>query len=461
MKNFLKILSLSLVLALLAGLLCGCGDEKQKQEGNGAAPAEAENEKAPASQQGDAGNTGIRASVPEEKQAAETVILGRYEQNGDPADGPEPVEWLILERDEAAGRALLLSRYALDCAPYSENADEPDEFAYYMADCSTYAAECDQYIAMAEAALSNMDGYIAQMETDRDLMISLGGDPAPVDELIESAKEKRSEAGTYFESMNSQYMQILNAIGGISAESAADEVRTEVDKIGSRRSMIKFRAAKIVPVGLNTGGDCLDAVSKLYDRACSAVGEASPDALLTERFIAADIPEFVPVFVDIPKAYSCFWEMSDLRSGLNGAFLNAVFTPQEQSAILVTDVINEPNPDHGTPAGNDCSDRLFLLSIAETNRYFPAGAVAVPTEYCLMQACKAYNAAMNTDTSLEQMRRWSAGGIGWWLRSPGAADGKSAAYVHAAGFTVSSGYDTGYGVYAVRPAMWVDLNKLQ
>ena len=44
------------------------------------------------------------------------VSFGRYEQDGDEANGPEPIEWLVLDvKDE---RSLLVSRYALDCVPY-------------------------------------------------------------------------------------------------------------------------------------------------------------------------------------------------------------------------------------------------------------------------------------------------------------------------------------------------------
>ena len=42
----------------------------------------------------------------------ETVLFGSYEQDGDAANGKEPIEWLVLDRD--GDKALLLSKYALD-----------------------------------------------------------------------------------------------------------------------------------------------------------------------------------------------------------------------------------------------------------------------------------------------------------------------------------------------------------
>ena len=44
------------------------------------------------------------------------VTFGRYEQDGNPENGPEPIEWIVL--DVKDGKSLLISRYALDAVPY-------------------------------------------------------------------------------------------------------------------------------------------------------------------------------------------------------------------------------------------------------------------------------------------------------------------------------------------------------
>ena len=59
-------------------------------------------------------------------EGAETVLFGSYEQDGDAANGKEPIEWLVLDRD--GGKALLLSKYALDhqsFMPFYEPVTEP------------------------------------------------------------------------------------------------------------------------------------------------------------------------------------------------------------------------------------------------------------------------------------------------------------------------------------------------
>ena len=48
----------------------------------------------------------------------ETITFGSYEQDADNSNGKEPIEWRVL--DVKNGKALLISRYALDCQPYNE-----------------------------------------------------------------------------------------------------------------------------------------------------------------------------------------------------------------------------------------------------------------------------------------------------------------------------------------------------
>ena len=47
------------------------------------------------------------------------VVFGHYEQDGDLSNGPEPIEWEILETNNNG--TLLVSRYVLDCRPFDED----------------------------------------------------------------------------------------------------------------------------------------------------------------------------------------------------------------------------------------------------------------------------------------------------------------------------------------------------
>ena len=67
------------------------------------------------------------AEVQEGRQAVsvgDIVSFGCYEQDSDLENGPEAIEWIVLDCDEENHRVLLLSRFGLDTRPYhSEYAD--------------------------------------------------------------------------------------------------------------------------------------------------------------------------------------------------------------------------------------------------------------------------------------------------------------------------------------------------
>ena len=61
------------------------------------------------------------------------------------------------------------------------------------------------------------------------------------------------------------------------------------------------------------------------------------------------------------------WEKSTLRKWLNKKFMNRAFSSSEQEAIRTTKVINEDNYYYKTDGGNDTLDRIYLLSLSETD----------------------------------------------------------------------------------------------
>lgn len=81
-----KTLFIPLILVLLAAFLCSCGSQP---------------------------------SIQKQLQNAEVrdyVTFGSYEQDNKTSNGAEPVEWRVLEIKD--GKALLVSKYALDAKPY-------------------------------------------------------------------------------------------------------------------------------------------------------------------------------------------------------------------------------------------------------------------------------------------------------------------------------------------------------
>ena len=51
-------------------------------------------------------------------EAGDTLFFGTFEQDGDPDDGAEPIEWIVLDAKD--GELLLVSRYSLALMPFNE-----------------------------------------------------------------------------------------------------------------------------------------------------------------------------------------------------------------------------------------------------------------------------------------------------------------------------------------------------
>ena len=117
------------------------------------------------------------------------------------------------------------------------------------------------------------------------------------------------------------------------------------------------------------------------------------------------------------------WENCSLRKWIGTGFYNYQFSKQEKGAILQLRLGPERNKEWDTPAGNPTDDSVFCLGFREFNRYLPPNA--------------------------EQA---------WWLRSPGAAENEAAVVLPSG--VVESRPVSSEGIY-VRPAMWIDVDRLE
>ena len=136
------------------------------------------------------------------------------------------------------------------------------------------------------------------------------------------------------------------------------------------------------------------------------------------------------------------WESCSLREWLNTAFLNEAFSDSEKSCIMQICFSNENKQTVNHCGKNDSIDRVFLLSISEAKKYFPAekGLQCIPTDFAIV--CGA--------------RYSSEKGCCWWLRSSGS-DKYRAAYVHYDGSIYDCNVDNTF--VAVRPVMWIELDN--
>lgn len=153
------------------------------------------------------------------------------------------------------------------------------------------------------------------------------------------------------------------------------------------------------------------------------------------------------------------WETCTLRKWLNSDFLNNAFDSSERAAIMDTTVVNEDNSNWETEGGNDTTDQVYLLSIAD----------ACNTAY-------GFNGEFHTESKTREAKNtpyaekcgaWTStstlyeGNGSWWLRSPGR-DSEHASIVSNYGCGIDWDYDVGGIVYsdntAVRPALHLNLN---
>lgn len=139
------------------------------------------------------------------------------------------------------------------------------------------------------------------------------------------------------------------------------------------------------------------------------------------------------------------WEQCSLRKWLNGSFLNEAFSEEERALIQSTTVSVDKIPNYYTDPGNATTDKVFLLSYNEVEKYFSDHHA----RKCTFTAyAKAHGAAAGK------------GGVDeWWLRSltgpdyAAFADASSGALIY-----YSNGYVTSNGG-GIRPALWIDLDS--
>ena len=164
------------------------------------------------------------------------------------------------------------------------------------------------------------------------------------------------------------------------------------------------------------------------------------------------------------------WETSTMRSWLNGYdttqnsggssgidytndnFLDDAFSNKEQTAIAETTVINNDNPNYDTEGGNNTTDRIFLLSIAEADNrsYFPKGS----------NSRFSANTVYVADGGKLGSYMYEGGETDrWWLRSPGF-NNSMAAFIEDDGGDVYEGNPVNNKTAAVRPAFNLNLSDV-
>lgn len=140
-----------------------------------------------------------------------------------------------------------------------------------------------------------------------------------------------------------------------------------------------------------------------------------------QRLLVCD--ELIAEHGYMDSMFNVTWATSSLRKWLNTEFLKEAFTNTERMSIMYGKVENPKSEKWGTDGGRNTSDRVFILSVEEIEKYLP-------------------------DQADRAMGKW------WWARTPGM-NLQSVAAVYADGSIYDYGIRDNYTDGGVRPAMWL------
>lgn len=164
------------------------------------------------------------------------------------------------------------------------------------------------------------------------------------------------------------------------------------------------------------------------------------------------------------KSNDITWENSDLRKWLNTEFYIKAFNKSEQDSIKITSVANKDNIDYKTSGGNDTEDKLFILSVDESYKYFDKPLE--PYKYNFREATRATDYAKLIDKENKRnllvysrgilSSDWYKFNSPFWLSTPGQTQTKNA-YIGVEGRLNIFGNDCSSAEFGVRPAMWVKI----
>ena len=418
-------------------------------------------------------------------EVGDVCLFGHYEQDNDAENGKEPIEWLILKKEE--DRALLISRKALDCRPYHQ---EPRK-AVTWETCSLRGWLNGAFFE---------DAFSAK-EQKKILSTTVAADPNPyydtdpgndtTDKVFLLAFNERE---IVFYDINSQKCEPT-------ATAKANGVWT--DKYGNCQWWLRTpgndpdQVALIGEEGYGYGGGWSASDPEIAVRPVlwiSMEGNATDDPETTvpdtENTVyfgkgvegtdvgyiyrfgtyeqdndTANGPEDIEWLI-VKKdgnralllskdALDCrpyhtgqsdvTWETCELRSWLNGTFYNTAFSADEQKRIQTVTVTADKNTEYTTSQGKDTEDKIFLLSEKETLAYLNSDYArkCAATQYAIAQG-----AYQNNDS----------GCCWWWLRTAGA-ENNSVILIFHLGFVLNDGSEVDHSRIAVRPAMWIELDQ--
>ena len=396
--------------------------------------------------------------IEQPEEIGSVVAFGRYEQDGDPSNGPEDIEWIVLESDGET--VALISKYALDNMTYNiERVDmtwEECNLRRWLNNKFPRIAFSTSERAMLQTVTADADGgasdsgvphlvYLLSVEeaercfpTDADRLCfateacaareaHVSGETGACTWYLRTAGRENDLAaeveGSGRISTNGRNINGLSGVRPVIRLSHSDLLKAMRGEIAAEDSAPaapeeRFAFGQLVVFGrYEQDDDPANGPEPIQWRVLENDGET---AVLMSRYALAAARyhrEMVPVT----------WEECDLRKWLNGDFLEAAFTPEERERIPETEVVawkpDDPKYDEvWGPPGNDTVDKVYVLDRSEYSRYFDI----------VREAC-----ALPTKAAAKNGRSWFIDETGCliWMRSIGhsADDGSHGSVITGKG----------------------------
>ena len=416
------------------------------------------------------------------KEIGSIVEFGTYEQDNDLDNGPETIEWIVLDVQD--GKSLLISKYGLDGMPYHAQ----DGFIYWK-NCSLRSWLYNEFLKLAFTEAEQKSILVTTVDNSTKQRFSEPGSNAESDtqervfllgyDEVEKYKARQCEPTAYalargtYTDYNGACSWWLRTPG---FKQTADSVLAD-GSVGSQRSLSQGNIAVRPAIWISNAVKAEDRESVEAER--ERVKAERLQKLREKGIIGLEVsfgsyeqdndlsngPEPIEwTILDVQGGKALLiskygldcqpydtaredvtWETCTLRSWLNEDFLNTAFPDTEKKRIFLTSVDNRDSQGKSNwkSGGNNSEDQIFLLSYAEARDYFVSAVdrACPPTEYAVSQGV---------------IRDAKSGNCRWWLRSPGSNQ-LNAAFVDSYG---SIGNNFVYiGSDAVRPAFWINLES--
>ena len=403
------------------------------------------------------------------------ITFGSYEQDNNPDNGAEPIEWQVL--DVRDGKVLLLSKYGLDVLPYEDYYVNPT-----WETCSlrawlnenflnaAFSAEEQQTILLTNVDNSQSQGYYTTYSGhgSQDKLFLLSYNEvfntyfaeketrlcAPTDYAIAKGAYKRSSHKIYDRAAGRWWLRSPGGGEGYALTVYDDGNRSDCK---AKAKDVTVRPALWMNLGTGDPDSSTVAIGETvafghYEQDNNRDNGAEPIEWLVLDVQGNQALLFSRYCLDC-KAFNnesggSAWDKSTVRAWLNNDFLNAAFTANEQQAVLLTDVDNselQGSAKASVTGGNATKDKLFLLSYHEAfNQYLwnNEARKCLPTDYAVAQGVLVLpiDQLDGKDTCM------------WWLRSP--YDPEKCLNINFYGVELGNSVGAALGI---RPAFWIDL----